>query len=164
MKVLTILFFAFFISIWQSGCAQKEGLFAPDTFENRALAKTRKGEIYNSLEIKASIVATWLNPLLTEFKEEKNACFLVSVFIDDDFEDPAKQGLHNPDYALTLEGKKPVSLKRLSADDPLVKIAPLKTLWGHYYLACFPNPASDTMRMRFTSRRYGASVLTFSKE
>ena len=164
MKVITILFFAFFLSVWQSGCAQKEGLFAPDTFENRALAKTRKGEIYNSLEIKASIVATWLNPLLSEFKNEKNACFLVTVFIDDDFEDPKKQGLNNPDYVLTLEGKEPVSVKPLSEDDPLVKMAPLKMMWGHNYLACFPDPGSKTMRMRFTSRRYGVSVLTFSKE
>jgi len=157
MKVLTILFLALILG---TGCSTKNGLFAPDVMQEQALSVTRKAEIYNSLEIKASLVATYLNPLDKAYASDKRVHFLVSVFIDDDYSERNKQGLFNPDYSLTLNGQKPISIKPLKRDDDLLKIAPIKNVWAHYYLVTFPKPKADTMKMLFKSRRYGSSVLT----
>ncbi len=146
------------------GCSRKTGLFAPDVLEEKALSATRRGEIYNSLEIKASLVATYLNDVLKSYRSDKRASFLVSVFIDDDYSDPEKQGLYNPDYALTLNGKKPIEVKLLHKNDDLIKIAPVRNMWSHYYLVTFPKPASKSLSMRFESQRYGASILKFSAD
>jgi hypothetical protein len=157
LAILMLLFLS-------SGCSQKSGLFAPDLLEEKALSATRKGEIYNSLEIKASLVATYLNPVLKSYNADEKASFLVSVFIDDDYSDPKKQGLFNPDYLLTLNGKKATEIRPLKLDDDLVKIAPVKNMWSHYYLVTFPKTSSEKLMMRFESQRYGASILNFSGE
>ncbi len=161
MKVLTIIFFAL-LSL--GGCASKSGFFAPDVLEEKALSFTQKAQIFNSLEMKASLVATYLNPLLKTYKSDKRVHFLMSVFIDNDFEDPDKQGLFNPDYSVTLNGQKPISIKPLEKDDELLKIAPVKNVWSHYYLVTFHKPATDKMELLFKSRRYGASSLVVEAE
>jgi len=146
------------------GCASKSGFFAPDVMQHKALAFTQKAQIFNSLEIKASLVATYLNPLLNAYQSDTRVHFLMSVFIDDDFTEPDKQGLFNPDYTITLNGQKPISIKPLDQDDELLKIAPMKNVWSHYYLVTFHKPASDTMQLLFKSRRYGASSLVVEAE
>ena len=161
MKVLIILFLAFFFG---SGCAGKNGLFAPDALEQKALTYTRKAEIYNSLEIKASLVVTYLNPLLKEYDRKNNASFLVSVFIDNDSSNPKKQGLFNPDYTLTLNDTRPVAIKPLKRDDDLLKIAPVQNAWSKYYLVTFKKPASEKITLVFKSQRYGSSFLTLPAE
>ena len=147
-----------------TGCMQKTGLFAPDLMEEKALSATRKGEIYNSLEIKASLVATYLNEVLKSYQSDDKAYFLVSIFIDNDYSDPKKQGLFNPDYILTLNGEKPLEIKLLDKDDDLIKIAPVQNMWSHYYLVTFPKSSSRKLMMRFESQRYGASILNFLGE
>ncbi|RUM64020.1 MAG: hypothetical protein DSZ05_07930 [Sulfurospirillum sp.] len=161
MKILTILFLAL-LSL--GGCASRSGFFAPDVLEEKALAFTQKAEIYNSLEIKASLVATYLNPLLKAYQNDKRAHFLMSVFIDDDYSDPDKQGLFNPDYTITLNGQKPISIKPLDNEDDLLKIAPVKNVWSHYYLVTFPKPATAKMELLLKSQRYGASSLVLEAE
>jgi len=52
-----------------SGCASKSGFLSPDVLAQRALSYTKKAEIYNSLEIKASAVVTYLNPLLQAYND-----------------------------------------------------------------------------------------------
>ena len=161
MKILIIVFITL-LSL--GGCASKSGFFAPDVLEEKALVFTKKAQIYNSMEMKASLVATYLNPLLKRYKSDAEAHFLISVFIDNDFQDSEKQGLFNPDYMIALNGQNPTSIKPLDKDDALLKIAPVKNVWSHYYLVTFPKPATDTMELVFKSRRYGASSLVFEAE
>ena len=161
MKILTLVFFALFLG---SGCALKNGFFAPDMVEEKALSFTQKAQIYNSMEMKASLVATYLNPLLKTYGSDERVYFMMSIFIDDDFKDFNKQGLFNPDYTITLNGQNPISIKPLDKDDMLLKIAPVKNVWSHYYLVTFHKPKTDKMELLFKSQRYGASVLTFLVE
>jgi hypothetical protein len=161
MKVLIILFISLFLS---GGCASKSGLLAPDLLEEKALSFTQKAQIYNSLEIKASLIATYLNPLLKTYDNDKRAHFLMSVFIDNDYNEPEKQGLFNPDYSITLNGEKPISIKPLDKEDDLMKIAPVQNVWLHYYLVTFPKPASGKMEIVFKSQRFGSSSLIVEEE
>ncbi len=162
MKVLTILFFSLWI---MGGCASRSGFFSPDLLEQKALSYTQKAEIYNSMEIKASLVTTYLNPLLKEYRSDKRAHFLMSVFIDDDYSDPDKQGLFNPDFSVSLNGMKPIAIKPVEKEDPLMKIAPVKNVWSHYYLVTFPKPQrQEKMEIIFKSRRFGSSSLIVEAE
>ena len=147
-----------------AGCASKSGLFSPDILSQRALTYTKKAEIYNSLEIKASAVITYLNPLLKKYEDKYHAYFLVSLFIDNDSSDIKKQGLHNHDIQLTLNSQSPLTIKDLKADDDLIKIAPVKNMWSHYYLVTFEKPLSKEMKMLLKSQRYGSSSLIFEAE
>jgi len=147
-----------------TGCSDKSGLFTPDLMEEKALTLTKKGEIYNSLEIKAALIATYLNPLLKRYRDADRAHFLISLHIDNDFTDPKKAGLNNPDYTLTLNGAAPLAIKPLKEDDPLMKIAPVKTLWAHHYLVTFPKHEDKALKMVLKSVRYGSSLLTFRAE
>ncbi len=160
-------YFFFPLITWMlllTGCSQKSGFFAPDRLEQKALTLTQKGEIYNSLEIKASLVATYLNPLLKEYADKDRVHFLVSVFIDNDYSDKKRAGLYNPHYRLSLDNQAPEAIKALKFDDPLVKIAPVKNAWSKYYLVTFKRPSDSKMQMLFKSERYGACTLNFSAD
>ncbi len=162
MRYLVFLFTI--LGLTFSGCVLKSGLFSPDRLEQKALTYTKKAEIFNSLEIKASLITTYLNPVLPEYRDKNRASFLMSLFIDNDFEEPSRYGFNNPDISLTMNGEKPLSVKELDADDPLVKLAPVKNAWSHYYLVTFAKPADGQMQITLRSRRYGASTLTFATE
>ncbi len=146
------------------GCTTKSGLFSPDKLEQKALTHTHKAEIFNSLEIKVSLIATYLNPILPEYHQKDKAYFLISIFIDNDFDEPSRYGLHNPDISLDMDGKKPLEIKELKSDDPLRKLAPIQNMWSHYYLVTFTKPQSGQMHITVKSRRYGASTVTFSAD
>ncbi len=147
-----------------SGCASKSGFFTPDLLSQRALTYTKKAEIYNSLEIKASSLITYLNPLLEKYNDKYHVYFLVSLFIDNDSSDRKKQGLHNSDIKLTLNDQEPLTIKDLKSNDDLIKIAPVKNMWSHYYLVTFEKPSSDEMKIVLKSQRYGSSSLVFEVE
>jgi hypothetical protein len=151
---ITILFFGL-------GCSFKEPFVEQDKVLQKSLTWTRKGEIYNSLEIKASIFATYLNPLGKA--KSSNEEFVVSVFVDDDFKDRKKAGLNNPDISLTLNGIKPISKKELDEDSEYKKLVPFKNEWSHYYLVKFPKSSQKKLKLILESQNYGATVLEFEK-
>jgi len=151
---LTILFFSF-------GCSFKTPFTKPDTVLQKTLAWTKKGEIYNSLEIKASIFATYLNPLGKAKSSDEE--FVVSVFVDDDFKEKEKAGLNNPDISLTLNKTQYISKKELDEDSEYKKLVPFKNEWSHYYLVKFPKSSSKTLKLTLTSKNYGVTTLTFQK-
>jgi hypothetical protein len=152
---LTIIFFTF-------GCSFKEPFLEQDKVLQNSLTWTRKGEIYNSLEIKASIFATYLNPL-GKAKSNHDEEFVVSVFVDDDFKDKKKAGLNNPDISITLNGFKPISKKELDEDSKYKKLVPFKNEWSHYYLVSFPKSSKKELKLVLESRNYGDAVLKFVK-
>jgi len=161
MKNFTVTMIVIFL--FMGGCAQKVGLLTPDVVAKKALAFTKKAEIYNSLEIKASMVVSYLNPILKEYKEKDKTkvYFLISLFIDNDYADREKQGLFNPDYTLFLNGQTPMEVSKLKENNDLIKIAPIQNMWSSYYLVSFEKPQTKDMKMELKSQRFGTSGLTF---
>ncbi len=153
--IATILLLTF------TACSNKESLFNEDKLYKSALIHSKSGEIYNSLELKASIIATQLNSFLDECKSCGYDRFLVAIYIDNDSSNPKKQGYYNSYYHLTLNGKEPVNVKELDYDDDLIKLAPFRNRWAHYYVMDFNKTIGKEMKMRYESKGYGGVTLTF---
>lgn len=143
-----------------AGCAHKNEIkiFAEDKPYVEALRYTKKGSIAISLENKAQIIATYLNPL--EHKNDKEY-FFVRVYIDNDFEEAKKAGLFHPGYTLTLNGQKPLQIKELSHDSLLAKSMPLVEPWYRLYLVVFPKTHTKKLTLTFSNKAYGSVSLEF---
>ena len=151
------LFFILSIFLF-TGCSFKKPFLEPDSVLQESLVYSKKGEIYNSLEIKASLFATYINRLDSKYKDGEY--FVVSIFIDDDFEDPKKYGLNNKAYRLTLNGYDYVYKKELKEDSELRKLVPFKNQWSHYYLVKFPKQ-KGVKKLELSHFRYGSTTLRF---
>ena len=151
--------FAIFVLFFISGCSFKHAFFKEDILEQKAIVWSQKGEIYNSLEIKASIDSTYLNQVVSGFSDGEN--FIVGIHIDDDFEDEYKAGLNNPAYTLTLNGKKAIKVQKLDNQSELFKVVPFKKEWARYYLVKFANSNKKVLKLKLRSRDYGEKVLVF---
>ncbi len=142
-----------------AGCAHKDiKIFAEDKPYVEALRYTKRGVIAISLENKAQIIATYLNPL--EHKNDKEY-FFVRVYIDNDFQEANKAGLYHPGFTLTLNGKKPAQIKELSQDSLLAKRMPLVESWYRLYLVAFPKSEAKKLSLVFSHKEYGAARLAF---
>ncbi|WP_201338667.1 MULTISPECIES: hypothetical protein [unclassified Nitratiruptor] len=159
MKRLVIIIFSIAIL---TGCAVKEeiNIFAKDKPYVEALRYTKKGDIVLSLENKAMIIATYLNPLQ---KRNDKEYFFMRVYIDNDFEDPKKSGLFNPDYTLTLNGHKPLTIKEVESDSKLAKTMPFVQKWYRLYLVTFPKSKGKKLQLIFKNRNYPPAVVTFER-
>ena len=99
MKLLTLMILLTALSF--TACSQKKGFFSVDERHQSALSHSQKGDIYNSLELKASIVATHLNSTILSCDTENVEIFLVAIYIEEDSSDESKQSLMNKSYLLT---------------------------------------------------------------
>ncbi len=150
------------VLLFLTACSKKSHFFTPDAGELSAVMHTKKGQLYSSLQIKASITATYLNAATKKFKKSPNEMFLVSLFIDADSTE--KSGLFNESYTLTLNSKKAVNIKKLKYEDDLIKIAPIRNRWSSYYLVEFKKDDSEKLKMIYKNEDYGVTVLEYSKE
>ena len=154
MRVLFLSLAALFLVV---GCSKREDaikIFSQDKPYVKALKRTKRGEIDISLEMKASIIATYLG-------DER---FFVRVYIDNDFEDENRSGLFHPGYSLTLNSKAPIDIKPIHQDDSIVKRMPFVEPWYHLYIVTFPKVKGSLLKLEFANKEYGATALTFSKE
>ena len=157
---MKVIFFIFSL-ILITGCSIKTAFIEPDTVAQKALAWTKKGEIYNSLEIKASMIATYLNPLNKKYKNGEY--FFISIYIDNDFDEPKKYGLNNKNYLLILNGLKPIYKKELDRDSELAKMMPFNNEWGHLYLVKFPKQKGKELKLELINEDYGVATIKFQK-
>jgi len=162
MKLHTIMILL--ATLFLSGCTPKSGFFSKDLRYQSALAHSQKGEIYNSLEMKASIVATYLNSTTVECEREDAEVFLIAIYIDEDTSDKSKQSLMNKSFLLTLGGKKPSSIRSLAYNDDMIKIAPFRNRWSDYYLVKFDKQAAQELEMQYAHKNYGKVTLSFVKD
>ncbi len=148
--------------IFLSGCAKKEELkiFSVDRPYAEALRWSKKGDIAISLENKALLIATYLNPIQ---KKRDKEYFFVRVYIDNDFEEPKKAGLFHPGYFLKLNDQKPLEIKELDFESELAKRMPFVQKWYHIYLVTFPKTQSKELRLIFGNSAYGTTTLPFQK-
>jgi len=160
-KRLTILSI---LLLFLTGCSVKSGFFSNDELEQSAVINSKRGQIYSSLEIKATIVATYLNLALPEYKKSSNEMFLVSIFIDNDSKNKKEKAIHNASYSLTLNGKKAINIKELKYDNKLIRVLPMRNQWSTYYLVEFEKAKDENLKMIFKSDDYGEVVLKYLKE
>ncbi|WP_201333857.1 hypothetical protein [Nitratiruptor sp. YY09-18] len=141
------------------GCSVKHPtLLSPDKPYAEALRYTQKGEIDISLENKALIIATYLNPIEKSKGQEK---FFVRVYIDNDFEDEKKAGLFHPGYELRLNGQKPLKIKQIDTDSELAKQMPAIEPWYRLYVVTFKHTESPRLDLSFKNPAYGGVDLIF---
>lgn len=162
MKLRTIMILI--ATLFLSGCTLKSGFFAEDLRYQSALSHTKKGEIYNSFEMKASIVATYLNSTTVECDRDNAEVFLIAIYIDEDTSDESKQSLMNKSFLLTLGGKKPSSIRSLAYSDDMIQIAPFRNRWSDYYLVKFDKQEAQELEMNYTHKNYGRVILSFVKD
>jgi len=143
------------------GCAQKElRIFDEDRPYAQALRWTKKGDIAISLENKALIIATYLNPLQKRWDREY---FFVRVYIDNDFDDPKKAGLYHPGYYLRLGNHDPEKIEEVDFESLLAKRMPFVQKWYRLYLVTFAPQQKRELSLIFGNKDYGEVVLTFQK-
>ena len=153
-----IFIFTLFL-LFFTGCAQKSGFafFNKDKPYEKAISYTKKGEIVVSMENKAFIIATYLNPIKNYTDGEY---FFVRVYIANDFSDEEKSGLYNPKYHIYLNEKAPIEIKKLSMEDMLSKEMPMVKPWYKLYVVKFPK-IEGKKRLIFKSDDYGQTELIF---
>jgi len=154
-----------------SGCTIKENsniaqLFKQDDIYHISLMNTKKAQLIASLETKALLTATYLNPVF-EYMKCKNSCmtnskeeyFFVGVYITDS-EDHA---FNSKGYELKLNGKKPIGIQKLEKNDPLRYQMPMINNWSTYYKVKFPHVQGNALKLTFENDRFGKDELTYSK-
>jgi len=131
-----------------------------------ALLNTQKGQIVASLETKALLIATYLNPVFRDkskcsicFDTSDGEYFLVGLFINGERE--SKFG--DSGYNINLNGVEPMELKEVDRDDPLLKEMPMVNNWSTYYIAIFPKQDSNKLILNFKSDLFGEDKLEFLK-
>lgn len=155
-----------------TGCQIKEDsnisqLFKKDDIYHISLLNTQKAQLIASLETKALLTATYLNPVYSH-QNCKNFCvdiedgehFFVGIYINNS----KKHYFNNKGYSLKLNGFKPIEVKKLDKDDPLRYEMPMVDNWSTYYKVKFPSTSSKDFTLIFESDRFGKDTLPFSKE
>ena len=148
-------------------------LFNQDDIYHISLLNTQKAQLIASLETKALLTATYLNPVYTRdnCKNTGDNCahlcktiyegeyFFIGVFI----RDSKTHNFNNKGYSLTLNGADPVEVKKLEKDDPLRYEMPMVDNWSTYYRVKFPTSDLKKFNLLFSSDRFGVDKLEFSK-
>jgi len=153
------------------GCTIKENsnisqLFKKDDIYHISLQNTKKAQLIASLETKALLTATYLNPVYTN-ENCKNLCMSVAdaeyFFVGVYLTDSEKNEFNNKGYLLTLNGHKPIDIKKLEKDDPLRYQMPMVNNWSTYYKVKFPIVKGNELHLTFENDRFGKDVLEYSK-
>lgn len=166
-KVIALLPFATFLL---GGCQTYSAFEAlkKDDYYEKALLQTKSAQIINSLETKAKITATRLNPLYPD-KYKDGEYFYVGVYIPDDYDKNDSAGLFNKEYKLYLKGDggymEPLSVNETikKEQNELYKKAPIKDNWSRYYTVSFAKQKTDALTLKLFSP-YGEALLNFQAE
>lgn len=66
-------------------------------------------------------------------------------------------------YEIKLNGKRPLAIKKLEADDSRLKQLSFVTAWNTYALVTFKHVKGKRLKLLFKSSQYGKGTLYFSK-
>ncbi len=156
----------YLLVLFLNGCSNKiyTEFVNEDKLYEQSLLYTKKGEIVSSLETKSVIVATYLNPLDKSFKLKPKESFLIAVYSQKEFGDD-KEGLEKKECLVYLkDGRKPLEIERLKKENHLLKYIPVHNGWFKYYLVTFKAKQEKKITLVCENRRFGKTLLTFSKE
>ncbi len=176
--------------IFFAGCSSKEEnrmnkSFGKISDSGAGMQKTENIKLSQDGEVKIFLTATYLNgeeSVLDEDKKIKEK-FIVGLYQADDVN---LTGLINADQNLTIniqypksdkeftraekiERKKgvdklPVSVKKLSLDDPLLKNVPLINTWNSYYYVEFPHTERKMFSLTYQNKVYGKKKMKKKKK
>lgn len=153
------------------GCTFKENsnisqLFKKDDIYHISLQNTKKAQLIASLETKALLTATYLNPVYSH-ENCKNLCMSVNdaeyFFVGVYLTDSEKNEFNNKGYLLTLNGAEPIEVHKLEKNDPLRYQMPMMNSWSTYYKVKFPIVQENDMKLIFENNRFGKDILEYSK-
>ena len=153
----------FLMVILLSGCASKVStIFQKDTTYVKLTQYTKRGQIIKSLETKALINATYINPILDNNKTKNNEIFIIGVYNSTDYKGYEKGGIFNPDYHLTMNGLN--FTKAIKADKVKLNLPnyPFYNKWMKYYEVYFPKVNSNTLNIKYSSKE-GSVILSINK-
>ncbi len=143
-------------------------MFKKDNLYEKALIETKNAQIINSLETKAKISATYLNPLYPS-KYNDADYFFVGVYIPDDYDNPKEAGLFNKEYKLVMKNAKaiiePKSVEQIlkKEQNELYKKMPHTDLWSKYYVVSFPKQSGEGGLELILKSSYGEASLSFPR-
>lgn len=153
-----------------SGC-QTYGafdVFKKDEQYELALLHTKNRQIINSLETKAKITATYLNPLYPSTYKDSEY-FFIGLYIPDDYDKKESAGLFNKDYKLLIKGIRediaPLNISEITKKEQneLYKKMPHTDNWSKYYIVSFPKQADEANLTLLLKSLYGETSLVFLK-
>jgi len=154
-----------------TGCSIKDNsnisqLFKKDDIYHISLINTQKAQLIASLETKALLTATYLNPVYAhancknyKMSIDNGEYFFIGVYINNS----KTHNFNNKGYALTLDGVKPIDIKKLDKDDPLRYEMPMVDNWSTYYKVKFPRSNMKKFHLIFESDRFGKDTLEFEQ-
>jgi hypothetical protein len=141
-------------------------LFKKDDIYHISLLNTQKAQLIASLETKALLTATYLNPVYVHancknfrMSVKNGEYFFVGVYINKS----KKHHFSNKGYSLTLDGVNPIEVTKLDKDDPLRYEMPMVDNWSTYYKVKFPTSKKKKLNLIFQSDRFGKDVLEFER-
>jgi len=165
-KILLLGSLLLLLSCSEKNKSNLQQLFNKDDVYHISLLNTEKAQLIASLETKALLTATYLNPVYTRencthlcMEVEDGEYFFVGVFI----RDSKTHHFQDKGYSLTLNGAKPLEIKKLDKDDPLRYEMPMVDNWSTYYKVKFPSTDLKHFSLYFSSDRFGTDKLSFTK-
>ncbi len=159
-----------FAALILSGCQTYNAfdMFKKDDSYEKALIQTKNAQIINSLETKAKISATYLNPLYPmEYKDAEY--FFVGVYMPDDYDNPANAGLFNKEYKLAVKTAKgfvePKGVEQIlkKEQNELYRKMPHTDVWSRYYVVSFPKQDGEGAIELLLKSSYGEALLSFPR-
>jgi len=173
------------------GCSSKEkSLMKEMTLHQtyyKMLQKTEKVMLSENNITKAILTATYLYvPTVHSKKSDANETFIIGLYLEDEEVDSLSDVFDlysktdnktKPDnikmsdvnntikstYKITLNGKKPLSIKKLTLNDSRLKHLSFVTEWNTYALVTFKHVKGTRLTLLFESTQYGKGTLHFSK-
>ncbi len=147
-----------------AGCTSKEEKALIQAYEKKKsyhqqLQKTEKTQLYDGLITKVLLTATYLNKQNIDKENKPDEVFIVGVYM----EESQEESFDEERYSLTLNGNAPKSIKKLGADDPLLKHISFVSEWNYFYLVTFSHVSSKSFKLIFKSDMYGKGELHFAK-
>ena len=150
------------VALALTGCAPSVlGVFQKDVFYEKSLLASRKGDIYQSLELKSQVGATDLHAVDAVGYPQKGT-YCLGIYLPRDNDEQKQWGLDNPDIRLTtVEGAVPLSKTYMAREHELLKKLPYVNNWTKYYLVQFDEKADKILKI--TQKDVGFVLLDFSK-
>ena len=123
---------------------------------HKQLLKTEKTQLKSDNITKVLLTATYITE---PSKRKSDEVFIVGIYI----EESEKQNFMKEGFTLTLEGKKPKSVKPLKKRSNHLKNLSFVSQWSRFYIVRFPHTQKKRFTLELTSDLYGKGALYFAK-
>lgn len=153
--------FSIFLLLFFVGCGTKTSIdYFDENIESAyAIQYTKKSDIVQGTEVKAMIIATYLNKISPKYQSKNFNSFIIGFHdVNKDTSD-----LTGNDYKLTLNDKEPVTLKKLTHDLDFLDNVSLKNKWATYYVADFEKDEDKKLNLKLSHEEWGSALIEFQE-